>query len=129
MYIMQALNLHIASDRLSEYRRQIPQALRSLINEPGLRHAAFVSQEDGSALTMVLLVWETREAADQWASGAGYRTFLDGMRPYLSGDVVITFFSLEGVGFNYPDDEFNPDSDEVESFRLLNNDSFPNRNE
>ena len=123
MYIMQALNLHIASDRLSEYRRQIPQALRSFIGEPGLRHTAFVAQEDGSALTMVLLVWETREAADQWASGAGYRTFLDGIRPYLSGDVVITFFSLEGVGFNYPDYEFNPERDEVESFRLPNNGS------
>jgi hypothetical protein len=121
MYIMQALNLHIAKDRLSDYRRDIPQTLRSLMNEPGLKHAAFVAEQDGSALTMVLLVWETRETADQWTRGAGYRTLLDGMRPYLSGEVVITFFGLEGVGFNYPDYEFDPDRDEVESVPLPKN--------
>jgi hypothetical protein len=119
MYIMQALNLHIAADHLSEYRRQVPGLLRSLIDEPGIKHVAFVAQEDSSALTMVLLVWETRETADQWTSGAGYRTLLDGMRPYLSGEVVITFFSLEGVGFNYPDYEFDPESDRVDDAEPL----------
>ena len=57
---------------------------------------------------MILLVWESREAADRWVDSAEYRKFLEDMHPNLSGDVIVTFFNLEGVGCNYHGHDFNP---------------------
>ncbi|HYR88473.1 MAG TPA: hypothetical protein VE422_30620 [Terriglobia bacterium] len=100
MYIMQIVQVYVsAANGLALYRKQIPDLLMLLLGEEGVKHVAFIGDEEGSALTMLQLIWESREAADTWMNGGLYELVLEGVRRHGS-DVEIRFFSVEAVGWN-----------------------------
>ena len=127
MYLMQTLSVHMTPETgLAQYRKQIPRVLRRFIAVPGIRHVTFIGDEDGYALTMLQLIWESADDADAWMKSDGYKQFLATVRPFLSEDVESAFIMLEGVGFNYPVYDFNADSDEVEPAQFFEEPLVPN---
>ena len=103
MYIEMVIAEMRDRQSLMEYEKLFLEEIGPTLTAlPGVQ-SAHVAAKKRSLFLVVMVVWSSRQIAEEWCAQQGHRTLIESLRPLACGNITSEFLPL-------PDERVNPET-------------------